>query len=292
MTKPKKPNKQSRSPKVSVRATKTERRNREEDDAAENDYEEDEVGSSAFVADDHDSDDDPMAERLTRHGRIHRDRKNRKDPFGPDGVFGRGGVFGPDGPFGANGPFGAGGPFGRSGPFGKGFPFGEKAGRGPERAARTGRRRRMFSADELRLVLLAMIAEEPRHGYDCIRALEDASDGSYAPSPGSVYPILSMLSDEGQIAEREGESAKRVYETTATGDAELADRAEEIDELLDKLGTRARRARAAKSPDLMRSIGNLASAMTTRATRGDFSEETRRKAVALIDEVAARIERL
>ena len=56
-----------------------------------------------------------------------------------------------------------------------------------------GGRRRMFDSGELRLVLLKLIADQPRHGYDLIRAIEELTNGAYAPSPGVVYPTLTML---------------------------------------------------------------------------------------------------
>jgi hypothetical protein len=63
-------------------------------------------------------------------------------------------------------------------------------------SGRRGRRsRRMFESGELRLVLLKLIADEPRHGYDLIRAIEALTGGEYAPSPGVVYPTLTLLQD-------------------------------------------------------------------------------------------------
>ena len=65
-----------------------------------------------------------------------------------------------------------------------------------------GRRgKRMFEGGELRLVLLKLIADQSRHGYDLIRAIEEATHGAYAPSPGVVYPTLTMLQDMGLIEE-------------------------------------------------------------------------------------------
>jgi hypothetical protein len=62
-------------------------------------------------------------------------------------------------------------------------------------------RRRVFDAGELRLVLLKLIADQPRHGYDLIRAIEEMTHGTYAPSPGVVYPTLTMLQVMGFIEE-------------------------------------------------------------------------------------------
>ena len=101
------------------------------------------------------------------------------------------------------------------------------------------RRGRMFGSGELRLALLALINEEPRHGYELIRAIEDMTGGSYAPSPGAVYPTLQMLEEEGQIKpakvkaseDDEDASSKKPFKATKSGKAELAERAEEVDEL-------------------------------------------------------------
>ena len=95
-----------------------------------------------------------------------------------------GGIFGPDGLFGPRGPFGAEGPFGPDGPFGPGGPFGGGDGEDWNRRVKSGwdrqysgrRRGRMFAQGELRLLLLYLIAEEPRHGYELIKAIEDMTE--------------------------------------------------------------------------------------------------------------------
>src|SRR3546814_7836503 len=88
--------------------------------------------------------------------------------------------------------------------------FGHGCGSGHGRGGRfrddgdeSGRRRRMFDSGELRLVLLKLIADEPRHGYDLIRQVEELTSGAYAPSPGVIYPTLTLLDDMGQIARSE-----------------------------------------------------------------------------------------
>ena len=128
--------------------------------------------------------------------------KRRNDGFSADALFGTDGVFGPDGPFGRNGPFGPDGPFGDNGPFGAAGAFGggkyarwTKAGardaenhRRLHARQRHQRRKRMFGPGELRLVLLALIAGERKHGYELIKEIEEMIGGDYAPSPGVIYP--------------------------------------------------------------------------------------------------------
>src|SRR5215813_5554288 len=77
-----------------------------------------------------------------------------------------------------------------------------------------GRSRRMFDGGELRLVLLKLIADEPRHGYDLIRAIEELTGGEYAPSPGVVYPTLTLLQDMGLIEEAAGEEPRKPFQAT------------------------------------------------------------------------------
>ena len=71
-----------------------------------------------------------------------------------------------------------------------------------------GRRRgaRMFDSGALRLVVLGLIAQEPRHGYDIIQAMSARFQGSYSPSPGAIYPMLRMLAEAGLIASTSGET--------------------------------------------------------------------------------------
>jgi len=88
-----------------------------------------------------------------------------------------------------------------------------------------GGRRRMRRGD-IRTAVLVVLAEQPRHGYEVIQALEEKSGGAWRPSAGSIYPTLQLLEDEdlARSSEREG---KRVYELTDAGRAEATRRVEE-----------------------------------------------------------------
>ena len=79
----------------------------------------------------------------------------------------------------------------------------------------------MFDAGALRLVVLGLIAEEPRHGYDIIKALEAKFQGAYSPSPGAIYPMLQML-EEADLVVSEADGNKRRYAITEQGKAYLA----------------------------------------------------------------------
>lgn len=166
---------------------------------------------------------------------------------------------------------------------------GEREERGPGRRARGGR---MFGQGELRLALLALIAEKPSHGYELIKEIEEMTGGAYAPSPGAVYPTLQMLADEGQIEEAEAEGAKKPFAATDAGRAELDDRKDEVEELMRRLGRHASRAERMRSPDLFRAMGNLGTVLKNRARTGKLDERTINEIVDMIDEMAKRIERL
>lgn len=159
-------------------------------------------------------------------------------------------------------------------------------------SARRGRRGRMFGQGELRLALLALIAEKPSHGYELIKGIEEMTGGAYAPSPGAVYPTLQMLADEGQIEEAEAEGAKKPFVATAQGREELETRKDEVEELMRRLGRHATRAERMRSPDLFRAMGNLGSVLKNRARSGKLDERTINEIVDMIDEMAKRIERL
>ena len=109
-------------------------------------------------------------------------------------------------------------------------------------AAAGRRRRRMFESGELRLVLLKLIADEPRHGYDLIRAIEELTGGEYAPSPGVVYPTLTLLQDMGLIEEAAVEGPRKPFQATDEGRAHLEEQCEEVDALFERLSDLAPRA--------------------------------------------------
>lgn len=160
------------------------------------------------------------------------------------------------------------------------------------RGRRHRRRRRVFGQGELRLALLALIRDEPRHGYELIKAIEELTGGEYAPSPGAVYPTLQMLEDEGMIAEAEAEGSKKPYEATVDGIAELDSRADEVDTLMQRLSGMGAKREHVRSPDLFRAMGNLASVLKNRARAGKLDKAAIDEIVDIIDEVAKRIERL
>jgi DNA-binding PadR family transcriptional regulator len=104
-----------------------------------------------------------------------------------------------------------------------GFPFGGPGGGGPFGRGRGRKARR----GDIRTAALLLLAEEPRNGYQIMQEVEERSDGAWRPSPGSVYPALQQLEDEGLIRSEETDGRKLLRLTDA-GEAHLKDRGEEI----------------------------------------------------------------
>jgi DNA-binding PadR family transcriptional regulator len=123
------------------------------------------------------------------------------------------------------------------GPFGRGF--GRFGGRGFMSGAGL-RAAKMLASGDLRLIVLALLSEKPRHGYEIIKAVEEHSSGVYTPSPGMVYPALTYLEEMG-YAVSESEGAKKLYRITEAGTAHLAENRASVEETLDQLARFGRR---------------------------------------------------
>ncbi|OYW45478.1 MAG: hypothetical protein B7Z08_12715 [Sphingomonadales bacterium 32-68-7] len=204
--------------------------------------------------------------------------------FAPGFQFGGQGPFGPDGPFGPEGPFGPGSPFGPGGPWGPG-------GRSRHWGGRRGRSRQV-DRGELRLLLLSLIAEQPRHGYDLIKALEELSGGHYSPSPGVIYPALSLLADEGLIAEQASDDQRRKFAIAEAGQAVLAEEGEAISQVRARLAELGERAQRHSAPPIKRAAVNLFTAVGQRMADAGGDADLAHRIAEVLDEAAQRIERL
>ena len=169
------------------------------------------------------------------------------------------------------------------------FDFGDEGWSGGRRGRRA---RRMFEGGELRLVLLKLIVDEPRHGYDLIRAIEELTGGEYAPSPGVVYPTLTLLQDMNLIEEAAGEGPRKPFQVTDEGRKYLEDRAEEVEALFERLRDLAPRAENMAGPAIGRAVRNLMTALGHRLKSEGFDEDLFLEIAAILDEAAQKIERV
>lgn len=186
--------------------------------------------------------------------------------------------------------FGPGG-FGRHG-FGRGGRGGFWDWGGDEGDHGRGGRRRVLDAAELRTVLLKLIADQPRHGYDLIRAIEELTGGSYAPSPGVVYPALALLQDQGFIVENSSEGTRKAFAATEDGMAHLAENAETVTALFARLTDMAAPQDRADGIPIRRAMHNLRAVLKHRLFREETDPETLHAIVDILDDAARKIERL
>src|SRR3990167_100351 len=155
-----------------------------------------------------------------------------------------------------------------------------------------GGRQRMLDSGDLRLVLLKLIAAEPRHGYDLIRQIEDLAGGSYAPSPGVIYPTLTLLDDMGLIEAQQSDGAKKLFAITDAGRAELEVNSEIVGAALARLTAIGEETQRTDHASVRRAMGNLRQVLMNRLGDRDLDNAALHDIVALIDEAAQKIERL
>lgn len=168
---------------------------------------------------------------------------------------------------------GFGPPWAKFGPFAG---FGPPGMRGP----------RMFAQGDLRLLLLALIADKPSHGYDLIRTIESRFGGSYTPSPGVVYPTLTLLEEQDLITASESAGSKKSYSATAKGLQHLEENAEQVKALMRRIDIMAGEKSEGPMPaSVLHAIGTLRQAIFSKFGNWSSAEEAR---VRTILENAAR----
>src|SRR5256884_7096582 len=97
-----------------------------------------------------------------------------------------------------------------------------------------GRRRQWFESGDMKYVILKLVKDKPRHGYEVMKELEDQMHGCYSPSPGTVYPTLQWLEDEGLVVAKDVEG-KKVYEITDAGRKFLDEHRDMVDDIFDRV---------------------------------------------------------
>ena len=149
-----------------------------------------------------------------------------------------------------------------------------------------GERERLFDSGELRLVILALIAEKASYGYEIIKAIEERLSGGYAPSPGVVYPTLTLLEEEGYATVSSAEGGKRLYTATELGAEYLKANKATVEAIFGRMEQAGRAFGRGRSPQIMRAMMNLSFALKMRAGQGNLSAEQTSKIVEAIDAAA------
>lgn len=182
-------------------------------------------------------------------------------------------------------------PYGRHA-MGRG-PFGghdHRGGHGDPRMhrGRGGRVGRFFEQGDLRLVILKLIGDKPSHGYELIKAVEEAAGGAYAPSPGIIYPTLTLLEDLGYAAVSE-EAGRKLYTITPEGRDYLAQNQPLVNGLFERMAGVAA-ASQAFSPQILRARENLKTALRFKLTHGALTAEQVTRIAEALDAAAQAVE--
>ena len=157
---------------------------------------------------------------------------------------------------------------------------------------RRGRGGRMFEQGDLKLVILRLLEEKPRHGYEIIKELESRSGGAYSPSPGTVYPTLTMLEDMGYARAVPEEGGKKIYEITDEGKKHLAEHSTTVNDVFDKFVKFAEGFTASPMMEVNQAFRDLAKATYSTATSHINDKEKLGRIKEILSKAASEIEGL
>jgi DNA-binding PadR family transcriptional regulator len=147
---------------------------------------------------------------------------------------------------------------------------------------------RFFGAGDLRYVILQQIAEKPSHGYEIIKSIQERLGGVYAPSPGVVYPMLTMLEEMGH-ATVVSEGARKLYTITEEGSKSLAENKAVVDAIISRMERMRSEQGSGRSPQIERAVENFR--MALRMKKGPLTTEQIHAITDIIDAAAKQIER-
>ena len=153
-----------------------------------------------------------------------------------------------------------------------------------------GRAARLFEQGDLKYVILRLLEEKPRHGYEIIKELESRFGGSYAPSPGTVYPTLTMLEDLGYARVVPEEGGKKIYEITDEGRKHLAEHSTTVNDIFDRIARFVEGFTDAPMMDLNQAFQRLARATYKTATTHIREKEMLAKLREIIQRASDEIE--
>ena len=161
--------------------------------------------------------------------------------------------------------------------------------RGPEGRGRGGRSGRFFDHGDLRFVVLKLIADKPSHGYELIKAIETAAGGAYAPSPGVIYPTLTLLEEMGYATQTDAVGGKKLYTATPEGLDHLAANDPAVKLIFGRMEASAAGSQAF-SPQILRARENLKTALRLKLMAGALTPEQVAAIARAMDAAAVAIE--
>jgi len=143
----------------------------------------------------------------------------------------------------------------------------------------------------MKYVILRLLAEKPMHGYEVMKALEEQTQGCYKPSPGTVYPTLQWLEDEGLVVAQEAEG-KKVYEITDQGRAFLEEHKGTVEDIFDRVEETIESIFADPIPEVTRLVGRLAQQVYRTAWKLKRDDERRAKMHDILERAMKELEEL
>jgi DNA-binding PadR family transcriptional regulator len=155
---------------------------------------------------------------------------------------------------------------------------------------RSSRSSRFFDHGDLRLIILAMLNEQPRHGYELIKAFEERTGGAYTPSPGVVYPTLTMLEEQGLTQAVDSDGGKKSYALTDAGREALERDRATIDAVQARMAQASERS-SSSGPRLMRATENLKTALRLKLAQGALTDAQIDTITRAIDDAAGAVEK-
>lgn len=150
--------------------------------------------------------------------------------------------------------------------------------------------RRLFEHGDLRVVLLAFVEKKPSYGYELIKAIEEATSGLYVPSPGVIYPTLSLLEEQGYIETIEGEKGRKSFQITAEGQQELKDNQGTVDVIFQRLSHVGKGRNENLGSEIREAVHKLKGLLRENLVRGELSPEQINRIAATLNEAVQRIE--
>ncbi|MBG3078633.1 PadR family transcriptional regulator [Proteus mirabilis] len=152
--------------------------------------------------------------------------------------------------------------------------------------------KRMFDHGDLRVLLLSMIAKKPSHGYEIIREIDEASSGLYVPSPGVIYPTLTLLEEQDLLVATIAEKGRKNYSITPEGSAFLAEH-QEIDANIQRKLAYARdlsQNAGGVSEEIESAVGKLKAVLRHKLVLKELSVEKAERIASILNEAVEKIE--
>jgi DNA-binding PadR family transcriptional regulator len=151
---------------------------------------------------------------------------------------------------------------------------------------------RVFDHGDLRYVMLQLIAEKPRYGYELIKTIEEQFGGMYSPSPGVVYPTLTLLEELGYVRAESSGTTKKLYSLTEEGKSFLTANRPLVDAIFSRMAEVSRTIGSGPAPEIRRAMGNLEMALSIRLGKGPLDAQQVQAVTQALDRVAGEIERI